>query len=86
MKWSTCSVSKYKSGDRLGDDVALLIPDSCAAVFDGASRPELSPVTGITGGRAAASAAARGLSLLMTEDTSALSGARHHDEVERHHR
>ena len=37
MQIEATSISKYRSGQRLGDDVILIIPGCVYAVFDGAT-------------------------------------------------
>lgn len=73
MTWSAFTASKYKSGQKLGDDVCLMIPHVMAAVFDGASRPQISPRTGVSAGRAASLSASLALASMQLEDTSSIS-------------
>lgn len=62
------SHSKYKNSGQPGDDVALIIPDTVYAVFDGATDPTGATYGGQSGGRIAARAGARTIAAMATDD------------------
>lgn len=59
MNIEVFSRSKYKTGNKPGDDVVLIEPDSVLAVFDGATDPTGAFYDGESSGRIAARSAAR---------------------------
>lgn len=58
-QWAAFTRAKFKDGQRLGDDVPVVLANSIAAIFDGATgQPN---AKGASAGRTAATAAAQAL-------------------------
>ncbi|SHN07979.1 protein phosphatase 2C domain-containing protein [Roseibium suaedae] len=68
MNIEAISRSKYKTGNRPGDDLILIEPDQVLAVFDGATDPTGADYQGESSGRIAARAAARCISDLRAKN------------------
>ncbi|TYC63097.1 hypothetical protein FMN63_29010 [Stappia sp. BW2] len=68
MNIEAISRSKYKTGNRPGDDLILIEPDQVLAVFDGATDPTGADYQGESSGRIAARAAARCISGLRAKN------------------
>ena len=66
MQIELANISKYRTGNRLGDDVPLVMPGQVFGVFDGATDPRGTVVDGMGTGRLAALAAAAHVASLAT--------------------
>ena len=65
MNFDLFSRSKYRGNDKSGDDVALVLPGVCFAVFDGATDAEGRNLNGVPYGRAASMAASQNLTEIL---------------------
>ncbi|GGL76843.1 hypothetical protein [Wenxinia marina] len=67
MRIEVLSVSKYRDGVRVGDDVPLVMPGAVFGVFDGATDPRGTVVDGVGAGRLAALTAAAAMAELAAD-------------------
>lgn len=72
MQIEATSISKYRSGQRLGDDVILIIPGCVYAVFDGATDARGTVIDGTPAGRLAALTVAQATAEAMQDPANRL--------------